>query len=72
MIEITNLTKVYDSRPVIDDITIKIEGNQIVGLLGQNGSGKTTLLKIIAGLIQDYKGSVKVDGLDISEKLKLK
>lgn len=66
MIEIKNLTKKYNKKYVLRDLSLTLENNQIVGLLGQNGSGKTTLLKIIAGLIQDYEGSIKINGEEIN------
>ncbi len=61
MLKIESLNKSYGSNQVLEDITLELKSNSIVGLLGPNGSGKTTLIKIIAGLIQDYKGNVYVD-----------
>lgn len=70
MIEISNLTKKYNGKMVLNNISITIKDNQIIGLLGQNGCGKTTLLKILAGLLQDYDGSIKVNGKDLSPDTK--
>ncbi len=72
MLKIEGLKKSYGSNLVLDDISLELKSNNIVGLLGPNGSGKTTLIKIIAGLIQDYDGSVFVGGEPISYKTKSK
>lgn len=50
----------------LDDINIKIERGESVGIMGENGSGKTTLLKIIAGITTPTTGNVKVFGKAIS------
>lgn len=62
MIDIKNLSKVYDGRAVLDNINLKLDQGQIVGLLGENGSGKTTLIRILAGLERSYQGEVNIDG----------
>ena len=61
-IEIHHLTKHYRGRPALDDLSLRLEPGQIVGLLGENGSGKTTLLKILAGVLADWSGQVKIAG----------
>lgn len=62
LIEIQDLTKKYGHKPVLDNINITMESGKIIGLLGPNGSGKSTLIKIMAGIINDYDGNVKIDG----------
>ena len=44
MIQIENLTKLYSHHPVLQDLSLHLESDRIIGLLGPNGSGKTTLL----------------------------
>lgn len=61
MINIENLSISYRSNKVLDDFSLKLEGGQIVGLVGPNGSGKTTLLRILAGLEMTYKGEVEIN-----------
>ncbi len=61
-IDIRNLTKKYRGRAALDELTLALPGGQIVGLMGDNGSGKTTLLKILAGVLSDWSGDVKVAG----------
>lgn len=62
LIEIRNLNKSYGRKQVINDLTAEMNSGRIVGLLGPNGCGKSTMLKILAGLIADYSGEVKLDG----------
>ncbi|HIT53606.1 MAG TPA: ABC transporter ATP-binding protein [Candidatus Fimivicinus intestinavium] len=62
LIDVEHLSKSYGSNRVLEDISFSFEAGNIIGLLGPNGSGKTSLIKIMTGLINDYEGSVKIDG----------
>lgn len=70
VIEISSLQKKYGSKVVLDNVALSFESGTIVGLLGPNGSGKTSLIKIIAGLINDYSGTVLIDGNSPNEYTK--
>lgn len=70
MIEIKSLSKSYRDFLVLDDINLDIRDGEFVSILGSFGCGKTTLMKIIGGLIDDYQGTVKVNGVDPVEILK--
>lgn len=61
-IEIKGLTKSYGSMRAIDGLDLTLPYGQVVGLLGENGSGKTTLLKVLAGVLSDFGGGVRVAG----------
>ncbi len=61
----------YDSRPVLERVTIGIEGGEMVSLVGPNGSGKTTLIKCINRILKPRKGTILVEGKDV-EKIKLR
>jgi ABC-2 type transport system ATP-binding protein len=65
MIQIENLTKSYGPVLALQDVSFTIQPGEIVGLLGPNGAGKTTTIKILTGYLQQDKGSVTVDDLDI-------
>ena len=62
LIEIKNLNKSYGRKQVINELSAEMDSGRIVGLLGPNGCGKSTLLKILAGLISDYNGEIRLDG----------
>lgn len=61
-IEVTGLSKSYGGRPALDGLDLQLAPGQIVGLMGDNGSGKTTLLKILAGVLAEWRGSVRIAG----------
>ena len=67
-IEISNVTKTFESFQALKDIDLKINTGELVALLGPSGSGKTTLLRIIAGLENADSGSIIFDGEDNTEK----
>lgn len=55
-------------RQILKDVSLSLESDKIIGLIGDSGSGKSTLCKIIAGYISNYKGSVTLDGNKIPDK----
>lgn len=69
MVELDHLTFSYDgNREVLSDISFHLNAGETVGVIGANGAGKSTLLKILAGLLTDYKGQAKIDGMDVNKK----
>lgn len=60
------ITKSYQSRLIIRDISIHLEEGELVSLLGLSGSGKTTLLNIMSGLVKPDSGNVFLSGNDIT------
>ncbi len=67
MITVSNLTKKYGDKKVLDNISFDVKKGEILGFLGPNGAGKSTAMNIITGYISYTDGSVKVDGYDIIE-----
>lgn len=67
MIELSGLTKIYDSRVILDDISATFDNGMIHGIVGRNGTGKSLLFKMIVGLAKPTKGYVAVDGLRIGK-----
>ena len=72
MLEIKNLHKGYNTRPVIHGINICINRGEIHGLIGSNGSGKTTLLKCAVGIYKPAQGTVQYDEKDIYDNPEVK
>lgn len=60
------VTKQFDGRTIIEDISITLHDHELVSLLGVSGSGKTTLFNVISGLIVPEHGQVLLDGKDIT------
>jgi ABC-2 type transport system ATP-binding protein len=72
-IEIRSLTKRFNDKLVIDNISLEIGKGEIFGLVGPNGAGKSTLMNLIVGLFSIDKGEILVGGCSISkEPLKAK
>ena len=63
---VTNLTKRYRGRNVVEGLSISLSSGEIVGLLGPNGAGKTTCFYMIVGLVRMDGGSILLDGADLS------
>lgn len=63
---VSNVTLSYEGSNVIEDISIALHNNELVCLLGASGGGKTTLFNVISGLYTPDKGSVLLDGRDIT------
>lgn len=64
MIQVENLTKVYDSYTAIRDINFECKKGEIVGFLGPNGAGKTTTMRILTGYMPPTGGVARVAGFD--------
>ena len=61
-----DLIKTYNSRNVVDRVSLEISQGEIVGLLGPNGAGKTTTFYMVVGLIRPDSGKITLDGNDIT------
>ncbi len=66
-LEIRSLGKQFKKRPVLRDVSLRVQRGEAVGLLGPNGAGKTTCFYIITGLISADYGEIFLDGQDITE-----
>lgn len=63
LVEVNNLTKVYEKKKVaLSQVHLIIPRGKIIGLLGPNGSGKTTLIKLISGLLVATEGEILING----------
>jgi ABC-2 type transport system ATP-binding protein len=66
-IEVINLSKSYKSKQAVNNISFKINENEIVGLLGPNGCGKTTTIGMMLGLLKPTSGKVLINGMEIEK-----
>ena len=66
LLETIEIAKQYKKRRVVDGISLQVETGRVVGLLGPNGAGKTTSFYMIAGFIRPDRGSVRLDGEEIT------
>ncbi|MBQ7956551.1 MAG: ABC transporter ATP-binding protein [Clostridia bacterium] len=67
-LEVKNISKSFDGKPVLKDISIELNQGEIVCLLGVSGGGKTTLFNIISGLLTPDSGQILLDGKDITNQ----
>lgn len=61
-----NLTKSYDGRKVVDNVTLEVKSGEVVGLLGPNGAGKTTTFYMVLGVQKPDAGAIYLDDEDIT------
>jgi ATP-binding cassette subfamily F protein uup len=59
LIEVTGLSKAFDSRPIIQNLEMMVSPGRAIGIIGHNGSGKSTLLKLLAKELDPDQGMVK-------------
>ena len=64
-LEIINLSKNYNIKEAVKNISFKLQKNEIVGILGPNGCGKTTTIGMVLGLLKPTKGRVLINGKEI-------
>lgn len=68
ILEVNNLTGGYQAnKPVLHDLSLNVNENEIVGLIGLNGAGKSTTIKHVLGLLDPMKGNIRVAGSTFSE-----
>ena len=61
-----HLSKSYQGRHVVKDVSVSVHSGQIVGLLGPNGAGKTTCFYMIVGLVRADGGTISIDQQDLT------
>ena len=69
MIEISHVSKSFQTYRALDDVSLDIEKGKIYGIIGRNGSGKTVLFKCICGFLKTDSGEIKVDGKIIGKEI---
>ena len=62
VIEVTNISKTFSGRKVLDNVSISVQRGSICGLVGRNGCGKTVLMKCICGFVPLSSGQIMING----------
>lgn len=70
MLDIQHLTRRYQNKLAVSDLSLTFEKGKTYALLGPNGSGKTTLMKMIAGLTKQTSGEITLDGVPVGPETK--
>jgi branched-chain amino acid transport system ATP-binding protein len=66
LLEVAGLNSYYGDSHILFDVSMRVERNEVVALLGRNGAGKSTTLKSLMGVVTPKSGSVKFDGAEIA------
>ncbi len=68
IIEVKNITKRFNDKLALDNISFNINKGEIFGLIGPNGAGKSTLINIMTNLVLPNNGSIYIGGMDLNKK----
>lgn len=68
LLEVTNLNSYYGDSHILFDVSLRVEKNEVVALLGRNGAGKSTTLKSLMGVVTPRAGSIVFNGTDVAGK----
>ena len=66
ILKCNNLKKKYDTKIIVQNISLEVNSGEVIGLLGPNGAGKTTTFYMIVGLIKSDSGSIVINDIDIT------
>ena len=69
MLNISHLSKTFETLKAVDDISFAIDDGEIFGFLGPNGAGKTTTISMIAGLLKPDSGKIQIDNMDLKSDI---
>ena len=65
VVEVKDLNKTYGKKKVLDNVSLYVKPNEIVGFIGPNGAGKSTTMKCLCNLIYPDSGEIKINGYDL-------
>jgi branched-chain amino acid transport system ATP-binding protein len=68
LLEVRGLNSYYGDSHILFDVSMRVERNEVVALLGRNGAGKSTTLKSLMGVVTPRSGSVTLDGTQLAGK----
>jgi zinc transport system ATP-binding protein len=67
LIEIRNMWAGYERETVLEDINLTVQKHDFIGLIGPNGGGKTTLIRALLGLVEPFRGTIRIKGLPVKQ-----
>jgi branched-chain amino acid transport system ATP-binding protein len=67
LLEVNGLNSFYGDSHILFDVSLRVERNEVVALLGRNGAGKSTILKSLIGMVTPRTGTVRLDGINIAQ-----
>ncbi len=67
MITFEHVNKSFGSKKAVDNLNLTIEDGKVFGFIGPNGAGKTTTIKMLTGILRPDSGTVRLNGIDISQ-----
>jgi len=67
-LEVIGLSKTYNIKEAVKDVSFEVNQNEIIGILGPNGCGKTTTIGMILGLLKPSKGKILINGVEIESQ----
>lgn len=67
ILKVKGLTKKYDNKPVVDNLSLEICQGEVFGLLGPNGAGKSTTMNMICSLLKQTSGTIELFGCDMKK-----
>jgi branched-chain amino acid transport system ATP-binding protein len=68
LLEVSGLNSYYGDSHILFDVSLRVEKNEVVALLGRNGAGKSTTLKSLMGVVKPRAGNVRLDGQELAGK----
>src|SRR5271154_2284434 len=68
LLEVKGLNSYYGDSHILFDVSLRVEKNEVVALLGRNGAGKSTTLKSLMGVVTPRAGSVTFEGVELAGK----
>jgi branched-chain amino acid transport system ATP-binding protein len=68
LLEVKGLNSYYGDSHILFDVSLRVEKNEVVALLGRNGAGKSTTLKSLMGMVTPQSGSVLLDGVEMARR----
>jgi branched-chain amino acid transport system ATP-binding protein len=66
-LELEGVSKAYGALKVIDDLSVRLDAGEALGVVGPNGAGKTTMLQLAAGQLRPDAGRVRLEGRDVTD-----